>query len=329
LPHPDVVTEIPAPVRLSPLSWIGLGLSAAAVVVVLWVCLTAWGGVVHGHPAYAVLLGLTVVGSGVAVWLIARRRPLRPGAWRVAGRIIVAVLGVGWIALIVWLRPYSAVEPALAAMQSDSDVVITETATEILIAPAGEAEDTGVFFQPGALVDARAYAAVLRPLAEAGHTVVIAKQPLGIAFLAVGAFDDARVAHPEITGWVVGGHSLGGTVGAIQADGADGDAASPAVGLLFFASYPANDISASLTIPVESISGSRDGLATPDKIDASRTDLPTDSSFTVIQGASHAQFGDYGPQAGDNTPTISHDEARRQISATSLRFVESVARRRD
>ena len=46
-----------------------------------------------------------------------------------------------------------------------------------------------MFFQPGARVDPRAYAAILRPLAESGHVVVIVKQPLGIAFLATGALD--------------------------------------------------------------------------------------------------------------------------------------------
>jgi pimeloyl-ACP methyl ester carboxylesterase len=56
----------------------------------------------------------------------------------------------------------------------------------------------------------RAYAAVLRPLADAGYTVVIPKQPLGIAFLATGAFESTRDAHPDIDSWVVGGHSLGG-----------------------------------------------------------------------------------------------------------------------
>ncbi len=294
---------------------------------VIWVCLTAWGGVVHGHPAYAVLLGLTVVVGGLAVWLNLRRRTRRRGAWRLVGRITLLVLGVAGVALIAWLRPHTAVEPALAAMISDSDVVVTETATSIVIAPAGDGETTGVFFQPGALVDARAYAAVLRPLADDGRTVVIAKQPLGIAFLALGAFDAAREAHPGVTGWVLGGHSLGGTVAAMQADGADDDATSPAVGLLFFASYPAGDISSSLTIPVESISGTRDGLATPAKVDASRPNLPLDSVFTIIDGACHAQFGDYGPQAGDNTPTISNDDARGQISDAAVAFVDSLASR--
>jgi pimeloyl-ACP methyl ester carboxylesterase len=100
---------------------------------------------------------------------------------------------------------------------------------------------------------------------------------------------------------------------------------SPAIGLLLYASYPATDVSSSLRIPVESISGSRDGLATPAKIKESKALLPSDAGFTVIEGGSHAQFGDYGPQPGDNKPTVSNDEARRQISDASVKFVDSLS----
>ena len=299
-------------------------MAAAGLIVAVWASATEWGGIVHGHPSYAVLLVVTLVGCAFTGGVALRRRTRRGGVWRAAGRIALLALGIGWIAIMAWLRPHTAVEPALAAMGSDAAVTVTETATEIVLDPVGDGDSTGVFFQPGALVDARAYAAVLRPLADAGHTVVITKQPLGIAFLSLGAFDDARAGHPQISGWVVAGHSLGGTVAAIEADGADDDVTAPARGLLFYASYPADNITSSLTIPVESISGTRDGLATPAKIAASRADLPADTGYTVVDGASHAQFGDYGAQAGDSEPEISHDEARAAIGAASVAFVESV-----
>ena len=302
--------------RRDPITWIAFAVAVLAVLVCIWALLTAWDAILHGNPAYAILLGATLVVSLAVVWLTWRTRGRRRK--RVL-RIVLIVLGAAWIALIAWLRPYSAVEPALAAMTSDAQVTISETATTIVMQPKDGGDKLGLLFQPGALVDPRAYAAVLRPLADAGHTVVIAKQPLGIAFLALGALDEARSAHPGITRWVVGGHSLGGTVAAIEADSpANGKA--PATGLLLYASYPATDISSSLTALTTSISGSRDGLATPDKIAASRSDLPENSRFVVIEGASHAQFGDYGLQPGDGTPTISHDDARRQISAATVAF---------
>jgi pimeloyl-ACP methyl ester carboxylesterase len=205
-------------------------------------------------------------------------------------------------------------------------VAVAESSDRVVLEPAdGPVAPTSVFFQPGAKVEARAYAAVLRPLAEAGYRVVIVKQPLGIAFLSLGEFDDVRSDYPDTEAWVLGGHSLGGTVASMQADDIDGDTPGSARGLLLFASYPASDVSESLQAQVASVFGTNDGLATPEDIEASRANLPTGSQFVPIEGAVHSFFGDYGPQPGDGEPTISHDEARTQISNAAVGFVTAVA----
>jgi pimeloyl-ACP methyl ester carboxylesterase len=305
-------------------TWTQRLLAVAGVAVVAWVCVTSWPAVVHGHPLYGVLLLATLVVSCVALWRARRTRP-RPRGWRLAGRIVLAVLAVAWIAAIAWLRPFSAAEPALTSMVSTDAIRVTETATSIVMAPASGAGATGILFQPGAKVEARAYAAVLRPLAEAGFTVVIPKQPLGIAFLATGAFEAARDAFPGISNWIVGGHSLGGTVAAIDAEQHGTDDVGPVTGLMLYASYPASDMSTSLDGAVVSISGTEDGLATPADIEASRADLPSDAQFVAVEGAVHAFFGDYGEQPGDGRPTVSHDAARAAIAAASLDFVSGPA----
>ncbi|MFI2488666.1 alpha/beta hydrolase [Promicromonospora kroppenstedtii] len=305
------------------LTWSVRVVGAAGIGVVAWACLTAWGAVVHGHPLYAVLLGLTVLGSVLVLWRSLRPRPTRRG-WRLAGDLALVVAGIVWAAAMAWLRPFTAVEPALDAMVSDDSVTVTESTTAVTLAPARGADGTAVFFRPGAKVEARAYAAVLRPVAEAGHTVVIPKQPLAVAFLAGGAFDAARERVPQADRWVVGGHSLGGVVASSDAAGAEASDMAPAVGLLLYASYPAEDLSG-LTVAVESVSASQDGLATPAEIEASRAVLPADATFTVVEGAVHAFFGDYGPQPGDGTPTTTHDEARAEISSVSTQFVDSLA----
>ena len=215
--------------------------------------------------------------------------------WRRIGSVALVVGAVGWLVVVWWSRPFSAQEPALTAMASDSSVSVDESLTRIVMTPTGPSSDTAVFYQPGAKVEARAYAAVLRPLAEAGHRVVIVKQPMGIAFLSLGAFDQVRSDFPEVTGWVLGGHSLGGTVASIQADGASGDGPGSARGLLLHASYPAGDISESLQAAVTSVFGTNDGLATPQDIEASRANLPDSAQFVPVEGAVHAFFGDYGP----------------------------------
>lgn len=206
-------------------------------------------------------------------------------------------------------------------MVSDRSVSVAEDAAEIVMMPVGAESPVGVFFQPGARVDARAYSAILRPLVESGHLVIIEKQPLGIAFLSSGAFAAARTAHHPVTRWVVGGHSLGGLVAAADAEAFAGAARDPVVGLLFFASYPATNI-AEVKVSVLSISGSNDGLSTPAKIAAAKPTLPSTARYAVVVGGVHSFFGDYGPQDGDGTPTISRDQARAEIAAESLAFVD-------
>ena len=322
----DAAADTPPVTRPGVLTWATRVVAAAGAVVVVWVLLTAWPVVVHGHPLYAVLLAITL---GLSAYVgLSTRRPLSKRRRRRRVLRVLLILGSAVaIGTVAWLKPFTAVEPALAAMQSDAKVTVAEYPTQIVMTPAGTPSTTAVFFQPGARVDARAYAAILRPLAEAGHLVVVPKQPIGIAFLATTAFESAQSAYPDVTRWVVGGHSLGGTVAAIDADDHDADATAPVVGLLLYASYPATDMSASLTAAVLSISGSDDGLATPAKIDAAKPDLPKATTYTVIDGAVHAFFGDYGPQPGDGTPTISHDSARKQISAASVEWVGALADR--
>ena len=324
--HVSSLSQDPLPTLRDPpwITWVVRVIATAGILVVAWACLTGWGAIVHGYPLYAVLLLATVLGSAFTGSRTLRLQPRRAG-WRRVTRIVLILASIGWIGLMAWLRPFTAAGPALAAMMSNAKVTVAESPTQIVMTPTGSASHTGVFFQPGAKVDARAYAAVLRPLAESGYTVIIPKQPLGIDFLSIFTFDATKPAHPAITRWVLGGHSLGGTVAAMQADSADNDSTAPVVGLFLYASYPITDISTSLTAKVLSLSATNDGLATPDKIEASKPTLPAGSTFTAIDGCVHAFFGDYGPQPGDGTPAISHDDARTQISRDTVNFVSNLS----
>ncbi|CAN5244180.1 hypothetical protein BH09ACT1_BH09ACT1_07380 [soil metagenome] len=301
------------------LAWLARIVPFLALLLVAWIAATRFEMLVHGQPVYAILVGATTVAALVGVIRAWRERMTRRPVLRSLGVVGALV----WLAIIGWLAPSVAVQPALAAMRSSASVAVTENATQIVLTPTGSVDDVGLFFQPGAKVDARAYAAVLLPVAEAGHVVVIPKQPLGIAFLSTGAFTSARGDFAPVTRWVVGGHSLGGTVAAMTADSYCGSRSEPVVGLLLFASYPASDISKSLDCPVLSISGSRDGLSTPAKIRSTKRLLPEDAEYVTIRGAVHAYFGDYGTQSGDGQPTTGHAEARARISTTTVRFMNA------
>ncbi|WP_062522411.1 alpha/beta hydrolase [Demequina silvatica] len=296
-------------------AWTIRVLAGLAVVVPAILAATSWGGVVHGHPTYAVLLAVTAVLGALTLWRWRRARRAG-GAVLLLARVAGILATLAWIALLAWLRPFSATEPALAAMASDGTVTVTETATRIEMEPAAGATGAGLVFYPGARVDPRAYAAHLREVAEAGHPVVIVKEPLGIAFLTVGA--SGPIADERGGVWAVGGHSLGGTVAALDAD-ADG-----ADGLLLWASYPAGDMSG-FAGAVASVSGSNDGLATPSDIEDSAADLPASAVFTQVEGAVHAQFGSYGAQPGDGEPALGDDQAREAIVAASLALLDALS----
>jgi len=263
--------------------------------------------------------------------------PGQRGTWRVVRRVVAAVLVIGWVAVLAWLRPFTAGPDALAALGAagaagdrvqgggadPGAVLVTDNPTTIELAPtAGPAPTTGLVFTPGARVDSRAYAELLRPVAESGYLVVILKSPYGIAFAQPGQSAGPITDHPGITTWAVGGHSLGGVVAA----GYAGDHADTVTGLLLYASYPNTDLSGDTDLQVESISGSNDGLTTPADIARTKELLPADTEFTVIDGGVHAFFGDYGEQPGDGLPTVSREQATAEIVAATTAFLERVQR---
>jgi hypothetical protein len=233
-------------------------------------------------------------------------------------RVLLAVLAVLMIAVlgfVVWGSTPSAPMPeALAAVQSDVQVTV-KNAGWLEFKPAGQEPTTGFIFYPGGRVDYRAYAPAARAIAEKGYLVVIPPMPLNLAVFSPAKAADVIAAHPEIQHWAVGGHSLGGAMAANFAKNHPGQVE----GLVLTASYPAasDDLSQS-GLKVASIFASQDGLATGAKIDASRTLLPPDTTWVKIDGGDHAQFGWYGPQAGDNPASISRQFQQEQtVSATA------------
>lgn len=255
-----------------------------------------------------------------------KNRETKPGRskarrrfWRIALLIVLLCLIGGGLTLALWLRPYTASPDAVAALRSTTSVSVTQNDEMIAFLPHTPAR-VGLIFYPGAKVDPVAYAISMHALAEHGYATFIVKMPLDIALLAENRADDVIAAHPDITVWAVGGHSLGGVAACDYAA-----AHSKIKGLLLFASYPNGDMSQHTNLQVLSLSGSRDGLATPAKIAAAKHLLPLATTFTVIQGGIHGYFGDYGIQDGDGQPTISRVAARNQIIASSLAFLQHLA----
>ncbi len=274
------------------------------------------GAILASHPAYAITLVLVALTGVGFVWKGKRRRTAAG-----AGRRIVLVSAVVLLAAVTWvLRPAAATPAAIDALQDGAGVEITSTATRIEMTPANPSGGAGLVFYPGGLVDPRAYAAMLRPLAEAGHPVVIVKPPFGIGFLAGGAAADVALDDTTATTWVAGGHSLGGVTAAAAVE-----SGAPLDGLVLWAAFPATSIAERTDLTAMSIYGSLDRLTTPAAVAESVADLPPDTRFVEIEGGIHSYFGDYGIQRGDGTPAVSREEAQRQIVDTTLDLLRSVS----
>ena len=290
----------------------------AAAVVSLWLLITNWGPIAAGHPSYLVFyVGLIVVGASTVVWAVLH--PDRP--YRRWLSILVAVVFIGFAFVAFWLRPFEATDIALDAMEGSATVSVTQTWSRILMEPIGsDPPAAGLVFYPGARVDARAYAHVLTPIVEAGYRVVIVKPPLGIAFFSTSYATNWVNDDTELSRWAVGGHSLGGVVASSSEDNY-----GEIVGLVLYASYPSSDISDRPGLAVASIYGTNDGLAEPERIRASASDLPPTAVLVPIEGAVHSDFGDYGLQPGDGQPGITRAEAQSQIIEATLTLMAKIA----
>ena len=241
---------------------------------------------------------------------------------RFAGWTALTALALGIVAFLLWTQLVMPADRAAAQAVFDNPAVtVTDTDVSVVIAPAEKPSTAGLVFIPGAKVDPYAYLATLSGTVEAtGMTVVITKPVLNLAFFDQRPLDTFTDTAPDVTAWLVGGHSLGGVRACMYA------ADAPVAGLVLFGSYCAAAVDDDLA--VLSLSGSEDGLSTPAKIQDTADLLPADTVFVEIDGANHAAFGAYGAQPGDGEATISPAESERAITDalsafTALRFSPS------
>lgn len=308
----------PAGAQTRPRAWAALVAGVVLVGCAVWSAATGWVGLTGSHPiGWITVVVAAAAGLGFLLWFVLVRRrdgvsSVRRWTVRLATGLAVVLLSV----VVVYTRPLSAEQVALDALADSARVDVADAATSLSMRPADPAR-TGLVFYPGAKVDPRAYARLLRPVAEAGYPVVVAKQPYNLAVLDIGAADRWVGHDDDVDRWVVGGHSLGGAMAATYAS----TERSELVGLLLYAAFPADDLSGRELV-VASVSGTHDGLATPDDIADSVDDLPAATAFVAIDGATHAYFGDYGTQRGDGEPGVDRDTAQREIVDATLALLE-------
>ncbi len=216
------------------------------------------------------------------------------------GLLVVILLGgVG----IVWYlsdteKPTMQAQAAYdtATMQSDSIAAFLTEGT------------VGVIFYPGGKVEAPAYARLMKDLQANGINAFLVSMPVNLAVFDADKAQDVIKLNPQIDTWILVGHSLGGAMAF------DEFSKHPTTyaGLVLLAAYPLSETDRDVLI----IGATNDQVLDREKLDG--------FDVTWIEGGNHAQFGDYGDQAGDGVATITEAQQRQQVIALILNYLDQL-----
>jgi len=235
--------------------------------------------------------------------------------------VFIALPLVFLLGFVFWaLTPLGPMPEAMVALESDS-IVKVERDELLVFTPVKNEQRTGLIIYPGGRIDPRSYAPLARDIASQGYTVVIVPMPLNLAVFGFGRAAQVIDMHPDVKAWVIGGHSLGGSMAAKFTY------ENPTLirGLLLWASYPsAQDDLSTIDLQASTIYATEDGLVQLGEIQNSLLRLPEGTSIVEIKGGNHAQFGWYGTQPGDNPASISREVQHDQILNASLEFISHI-----
>ena len=226
-----------------------------------------------------------------------------------SGRILGVVIAVVLLLTggsIWYVSDYYHVIDRDGAMSDSAAVTVSVTSLGYLY--DGPGEDTALIFYPGAKVQDIAYAPLLKELAANGVDCYLVHMPGNLAIFGVNRAEEILEKYGENSSyehWYLAGHSLGGAMAASFAAEHSGELD----GLIFLGAYSTKDLSGT-DLRVLSLYGSEDRVLNREKLAESHTLMPADFTEYVIEGGSHAGYGDYGTQKGDGIATISPEEQR-------------------
>jgi len=201
-------------------------------------------------------------------------------------------------------------QPSTAAINAAKTSTMLDSTTKF----QGDDTKPMVIFYPGALVEPQSYSIWAKQVASAGYSVYIVRFPLDMAVLKTNAAS-------EIQGnrnYVIGGHSLGGTMASRYAHNHQKNLK----GVFFLASYPEEKGTLrKINVPVLSITASNDGVLNQANYQKAKKFLPNNTIYEQISGGNHAGFGSYGKQSGDHVASISNQKQQNIVSKLLINWL--------
>ncbi|MCP4539520.1 MAG: alpha/beta hydrolase [Chloroflexi bacterium] len=246
--------------------------------------------------------------------------PVKRLRWLVVAVFVVIIGGSLWgIRWATFTR--QPLPEAVRALESDEWVEITNEPW-LIFSPAQVTPNTGFIFYPGGRIDPRGYAPVLKAIASKGYLVVAPEMPINMAPFRPNIADEIIANYPDIGRWVIGGHSVGGTM-AVQYTNTHREIID---GLVIWASYPANNADlADFDLPVTLIYGSRDPRVNDSSVAKCQHLLPQDTVYIRIDGGDHHQFGSYEIDSENHHATIGRDLQHEQIVQSTLDLIKVIS----
>src|SRR5574344_769153 len=221
--------------------------------------------------------------------------------------VLVAVLASFFVYVSKY---YHALPEENTYLESESNLsVVTLKNGDICFVP--DSSKVGMIFYPGGKVDYKAYAPLMKTIAQKGFLCVLVKMPCNLAVFNINGADGIASNFPNVKEWYIGGHSLGGAMASEYAarfnERSIKKGEQPLRGLILLGAYSVKDLK-DKNISVLTMYGSEDGVLNKVQFEKCKKNLPDNAWTVVIPGGSHAYFGMYGYQKGDGIAIISNEE---------------------
>ncbi len=235
---------------------------------------------------------------------------------------ILKILGAFWI--LIGIAFFIFMYSSVSAKGFDKSILESNSTIEVIISneyisfePKSISKST-IFFYPGALVDPFAYAPLCRKLSDNGYKTTIIRMPWRMATKGYNLIKEKNLLTNK--NYTLIGHSQGGKMAGqfVYENPNEIDNL-----ILLGTTHPRDIDLSNLDVNVLKIFGSNDGVASPEKIEKNKSNLPMDTKYYEIEGGNHSQFGYYGHQMGDNKANITREEQTNLIVNKILEFLKA------